>query len=106
MAIGVPGWPELAACTASIASVRIVLTLNESSAAGGCKAVVASMTVRNLLVDRFYGHDRSQRSGLGATSFSNRTLDLWSGQSLFWRANLDYPARGKPGTTMNELPRR
>src|SRR5436190_23458710 len=27
MAIGVPGWPELAACTPSIASVRIVLML-------------------------------------------------------------------------------
>src|SRR5919109_4303081 len=30
IAIGVPGWPELAACTASIASVRIVLTLRAS----------------------------------------------------------------------------
>src|SRR5919109_2118364 len=30
MAIGVPGWPELAVCTASIASVRIVLTLRAS----------------------------------------------------------------------------
>jgi hypothetical protein len=29
-AMGVPGWPELAACTASIASVRIVLMLVNS----------------------------------------------------------------------------
>src|SRR6266567_444923 len=43
MAIGVPGWPEFAAWTASIASVRMVLTLSVSSWAGGCKAVVASM---------------------------------------------------------------
>ncbi|MEI2658495.1 MAG: hypothetical protein V9G16_15560 [Nitrosomonas sp.] len=32
-AIGVPGWPELAACTASIDSVRIVLMDSRSSSA-------------------------------------------------------------------------
>src|SRR4029453_3966996 len=32
-AIGVPGWPELACCTASMESVRIVLMLSWSSSA-------------------------------------------------------------------------
>jgi len=53
IAIGVPGWPEFAACTASIARVRIVFTLSESSAGDGGNAVVASMNDLDLLLDSY-----------------------------------------------------
>jgi len=34
MPIGIPGWPEFAACTASIASARMALASNAGSGAG------------------------------------------------------------------------
>ena len=39
-AIGVPGWPDLAASTASMASARMVLMLFQASARLGSAAVV------------------------------------------------------------------
>src|SRR5688572_9628233 len=48
IAIGVPGWPELAAWTASIESVRIVLTDSSSSLELLLSALFASMVGRIL----------------------------------------------------------
>src|SRR5690349_5895086 len=45
-AIGVPGWPDLACCTASMDSVRIVLMHSRSSSA----AVVAGLSTGVLLM--------------------------------------------------------
>src|SRR5262245_3597587 len=55
MPIGEPGWPELAACTASMHSVRIVLMATFSMAA------LSLVTVRPVFMDHLLQRARSLR---------------------------------------------
>src|SRR5437868_5385569 len=49
MAIGVPGWPELAACTASIDRVRMVLTASLSIGDFSLETVIPVVTVMGVI---------------------------------------------------------
>src|SRR5437870_5488707 len=94
MAIGVPGWPEFACCTASMASVRMVLMQSRSrsdalvaamfrSAAGGALGVTAELLAQrrqDLLGERLLcagAEARVERGGehVGRDVLVDRRLD-------------------------------
>ena len=59
MAIGVPGWPELAFCTASMHNVRIVLT--EMSSIEPVGAIKSSLSDLAEVTAAFVPPDRERR---------------------------------------------
>src|SRR5262249_53765909 len=65
MAIGVPGWPELAACTASMARVRMVLTAVCSILVADAIWTVTACSSPTRGVERMAG---SSSKGKGTTS--------------------------------------
>src|SRR5215469_7840333 len=77
-AIGVPGWPELACCTASIERVRIVLIQSWSRRSPRVPRLGGSMDVAILVVDLsvICGFSRSSRGGSHAYLLGEAPLHL------------------------------
>jgi hypothetical protein len=52
MPIGIPGWPELAACTASIANARIALAINVTGMSDNAGGALALFTDKSFIRER------------------------------------------------------
>src|SRR6266853_6569500 len=85
MPIGMPGWPELAFCTASMASARIALHMSRSSAAEARDAVIAGG--RSSEKDPFY------QAGLALDSDSTPVQRATCNSSRAFR--------GRPNTSLS-----
>src|ERR1041384_3926781 len=73
-AIGVPGWPELACCTASMASVRMVLMQSWSRFAAffKCDCSATWGSVRELAILNYAFHFQGSASSCCALASSSR----------------------------------